>query len=129
MTPEQETEGRSCSNAVTQSYGMLMNRALIAFRTIVMESEYRDSVRFSNTIHDAGYCMIKNDPKVIKFANDRFIECMLWQEDPMIKSDEVKMGAELDLGRSWDKQYTLKNNASIEEIIEFLKEHELFQDL
>lgn len=127
LTPEQETEGRSCSNAVTQSWGMLMNRALIEFREIVQASEYRDSIRFSNAIHDAGYLCIKNDIDVIKFANDEFIKCMLWQEDPLIASDEVKMGAELDLGKSWDKQYTLPNGASKEDIIEFLTEHDLIQ--
>lgn len=128
LTPEQETEGRSCSNAVTQSYGLLMNRALIEFRNIVEESEYRDSIRFSNTIHDAGYIMVKNSPEVIKFVNDAFIKCMLWQEDPMIASNEVKMEAELDIGKSWDKQYTLKNNATLEEIREFLDEHKLSKE-
>lgn len=128
LTPEQETEGRSCSNAVTQSWGLLMNRALIEFRSIVEASEYRDSIRFSNTIHDAGYILLKNDVDVIKFANDAFIKCMLWQEDPLIASLEVKMGAELDLGKSWDKQYTLPNNSTREEIIEFLTEHDLLSD-
>ena len=126
LTPEQETEGRSCSNAVTQSYGLLMNRALIAFREVLEASEYRDSVRIINTIHDAGYMLVKNDIDVIKFVNDEFIKAMLWQEDPMIASEEVKLGAELDIGKSWDKQYTLKNNASKDDIISFLEEHELY---
>lgn len=125
LTPEQETEGRSCSNAVTQSYGLLMNRALIEFRELVDASTYRESIRLINTIHDAGYLLVKNDPEVLKWVNDNFIKCMLWQEDPLLKSDDVKMGAELDIGKSWDKPYTLKNEASLEEVIAFMKEHEL----
>ena len=128
LTPEQETEGRSCSNAVTQSWGMLINRAAIEFREIIENSEYRDSIRLVNCIHDALYIAVKNDVDVIKFANDTLIKCMLWQEDPLIASLEVKMGAELDLGKSWDKQYTLPNNATREEIIEFLTEHDLLSD-
>lgn len=102
-----------------------MNRALIEFRGLVDESPYRESIRLINNIHDAGYILVKNDAEVIKWVNDNFIKCMLWQEDPLLKSDDVKMGAELDVGKSWDKPYTLKNEASLEEVIAFMKEHEL----
>jgi hypothetical protein len=47
---------------------------------------------------------------------------MEWQDDPMIASDDVKLGAELDVGLSWDKQYTLKNKATLDEIQEFMKQ-------
>lgn len=125
LTPEQASEGRSSSNASTQSWGLLMNRALIEFRNIVKTSKFRGSIRFSNTIHDAGYLCIKNDIDVIEFVNTEFIKCMLWQDNDAIRSIEVKMGAELDIGKSWDKQYTLKNNATRKEIQEFLTEHSL----
>lgn len=98
----------------------------MAFRKVVEASPYRDSIRILNTIHDALYLMVKNDIEVIKFVNDELIKAMLWQEDPMIASEEVKLGAELDIGKSWDKQYTLKNNASKDDIISFLEEHELY---
>lgn len=120
-----EAEARSSSNATTQSYGMLMNRALIAFRNTVEASEYRHKIRFINTIHDAGYFMVKNEPEVIKFINDELIKEMQWQDDEYLQSNEVKLGAELDIGKSWDKQFTLKNNVDLETIKEFLDEHQL----
>ncbi len=123
-----EQEGRSANNATTQSWGMLMNRALIEFREIVEASQYRHKIRFCNTIHDAGYFMIKNEPNVIKFVNDNLIKCMQWQEHPSIVSDLVKLGAELDIGKSWDKMYTIKNGMSYDNIVNFLKEKELYVD-
>lgn len=119
-----ESEGRSAANAATQSYGQLMNRALITFRKVIEESNYRDKIRLVNTIHDAAYMVIKAEPKVIKFVNDELIKAMEWQEDA-IASQEVKLGAELDIGKSWDTQITLKNNLSLAEIQEFMTEHKL----
>lgn len=124
LTPEQETEGRSCSNAVSQSYGMLLNRASIEFRELIEASEYRDNIRLSNSIHDCIYAIVKNDADTIKFYNDTLIKCMSWQEDPLLVSDEVKLTAAVDYGKSWDKQYTLKNNATLDDIIAFMEEHE-----
>lgn len=125
LTPEQETEGRSCSNAVTQSYGMLLNRASIEFRDLINASPYRDNIRLSNSIHDCIYAIVKNDADTIKFYNDTLIKCMAWQEDPLLVSNDIKLSAAVDYGKSWDKQYTLKNNATLEEIVEFMKEREL----
>ena len=45
---------------------------------------------------------------------------MEWQEG-LIKSDEVKIVAEIDFGLDWAHQETLHNKATIEEIQEFLK--------
>lgn len=125
LSPEQETEGRSCSNAVSQSYGMLLNRAIIEFRNVIINSRYRHDIRLINSIHDCVYALVRNDVEVIKFFNDELIKAMSWQEDPLLESNEVKLTAEVDFGKSWDKQYTLKNNASLDEIIEFTNEHSL----
>jgi hypothetical protein len=46
---------------------------------------------------------------------------MSWQEDPAIKSTEVLLGAELDIGTTWANGNTIPNDASIEYITEFLE--------
>lgn len=125
LSSEAAASSRSANNATTQSWGMLTNRAIIDFRNRLSNSEFRDSVRLINTIHDAIYLLVKNDISTIKFVNDNLIDCMSWQEDPAIQSDKVKLGAELDIGKSWAKQISLKNNVSANEIQEFLTEHGL----
>ncbi len=123
-SPKASAEGRSASNAVTQSWGMLMNRALNEFEARVMASPYRDDILNANTIHDSGYGLCKATPEVIKFVNDNLIDCMEWQEGK-VASEEVKMLAEVDFGKSWDKQPTMKNKQTIEQVIGFMEEHEL----
>lgn len=115
----QSSEVRSSSNAATQSYGMLMNRAFIEFLDRLKASEFKNDVKLINTIHDAVYLLIREDAEVIKWVNDNLVDCMLWQEDPKLES-EIKMGAELDLGRDWAHCYTLPNGFSEQNVALFL---------
>jgi DNA polymerase-1 len=123
FTPrEAEKEARSSNNAITQSWGLLSNRAAIEIHNRIIASEYAEDIYIINQIHDAIYFTWRDDVNVTKWLNDNLIECMEWQDDPMIASDDVKLGAELDVGLSWDKQYTLKNKATLDEIQEFMKQ-------
>lgn len=115
-------EGRSASNAVTQSWGMLSNRASIEFRDRLMKSPYVNDIRMINVIHDAIYLLVRNVPEVVHWANINLIECMEWQDHPLIRSDEVKLGAELDIGLDWAHQFTLTNRMTLEEVRDFMKE-------
>jgi DNA polymerase-1 len=117
----QSAEVRSSSNAVTQSWGQLMNRASIDIDNRIENSEFVNDVKSINNIHDAWYGLVRDTPECIKWLNDNLIECMQWQEDPLLHSD-IKLGAELDIGYDWAHCNTLKNNASLEEIEDFLKE-------
>jgi DNA polymerase-1 len=121
LSEAQSSEARSAINAKTQSYGMLMNRAFIEFSQLVYDSEYRYDIKLISTIHDATYLLIKDDYAVVKWVNDNLIACMEWQDDPVLASD-IKLGAELDVGYSGDKQKTLKNGATIEEVQQFLSD-------
>lgn len=94
---------------------MLMNRAFIEFDQRVEAAGMSDSIKLINTIHDAVYMLIRDDVEVIEWVNRNLIDCMEWQEHSMLQSD-IKLGAELDIGKSWDKQYTLKNNEPIEQV-------------
>jgi len=47
---------------------------------------------------------------------------MCIMDEPKLIDAPVKLESELDLGVSWRNQKTLKNNATIEEIQEFIKE-------
>jgi len=117
---EAEREARSANNAVTQSWGMLLNRAMIATNKRIEEAGYGTDILPCNMIHDAGYFLVRDTPEHIKFLNDVLIEEMEWQEDPAIKSDNVPMKAEMEIGKSWDKLTSLKNNATIQEVTDVI---------
>ncbi len=113
---EAHAEVRSANNAVTQSWGMLLNRAIIATNTRIEEAGYGEHILPINMIHDAVYFMLKDEPKYIKFLNDVLIEEMEWQEHITIASNDIRITAEMEIGKSWADLKLLPNNATLEEI-------------
>lgn len=113
---EAESEARSAGNAITQSWGLLSNRAAIAIQKHIEDGPYRYDIFLVNQIHDAIYFIWKDDPVITHWLNNVVVKEMSWQEDPAIMSDDVKLGAEMDIGFSWDKLQTIPNNASVEDI-------------
>lgn len=113
-------EVRSANNAVTQSWGMLLNRAVIATNKRIEEANLHTEILPINMIHDAAYFLVKDDPEVIKFLNDVLIEEMEWNDHPTIKSKDIPMLSELDIGKSWDSLITLPNRVTTKQINELL---------
>lgn len=109
---EADKEGRSANNAVTQSWGMLLNRAMNATNIRIEKAGYGTTILPCNMIHDAGYFLIKDYPEHIKFLNRVLIEEMEWNDDDAIRSTDVPMKAQLEIGKSWDKLYPIENNAT-----------------
>lgn len=122
ISSEAKAEGRTVNNAAGQSYGLLMNRAIIAFNKAIEKDSMYNDVLLLNTIHDAVYLLVKEDPKIIQWVNTYLIKEMRWNDLDPIRSDVIPMEAELDIGYSWDNQKTLKNEASLEEITQFMEE-------
>jgi DNA polymerase-1 len=115
-------EVRSANNAVTQSWGMLLNRAVIATNKRIEEANLHNDILPINMIHDAAYFLVKDNPETVKFLNDVLIEEMEWNDHPTIKSNNIPMLSELDIGKSWDKLITLSNKISLKQIEELLNE-------
>jgi len=118
---EAEAEGRSANNAITQSWGVLTNRAVIEFeKRLAKKPAYIPYILICNVIHDAIYILIKKDPIIIKWVNDNLIECMEWNDHPAIKNKDVPMKAELEIGLNLANQVIVPNSASkinIEDIL------------
>lgn len=120
---EASAEARSVGNAISgQSYGLLNNRAAIAFMERVWASKYRYSIFIVSMIHDAIYLMIKDDIEVLQWVNKHLTEEMAWQELPEIQHPEVKLGAELDVYyKGWHQPITLPLNESNENMLALIK--------
>lgn len=113
-------EARTINNAESQSYGLLLNRALIELDHKLSKDNMYLNILPINCIHDAAYFIVKNTPEAIKWLNDNLIESMSWQKGSIVSKD-VSLGAELDIGRSWANTKTLHNNATLEEVEQFLE--------
>lgn len=120
---EAEAEARSVGNAISgQSYGLLNNRAIVAFMNKVWNSPYKYDIIPVSLIHDAIYLIIKEDIKVLHWVNENLIKEMQWQNLDEIKHDTVKLGAELDVYYpNWSNAITLSNNMNQKEILELCR--------
>jgi len=116
----QSGEVRSSSNAATQSYGMLMNRAGIELANRLEVSEFKYDIKMLNFIHDAEYFLVKNTPEAVQWLNKNLIECMSWKQDERLLKSPIILEAELDIGKDWAHCETLPNNCTIEYIQEVL---------
>lgn len=108
------SEARSVGNAISgQSYGLLNNRAAVAFMEKVWASDYKYDIFPACLIHDAIYLVIRDDLNVLKWVNDNLVEEMEWQELPEIAHDQVKLGAELAVFHpDWSNEILLPNYIS-----------------
>jgi DNA polymerase I len=123
MPYEAAAEGRTAGNALGQSYGLLNNRAAMAFFKRVWNSPYRYKILPVALIHDAIYILIADDLEVVTWANKALIEEMRWQELPEIQHPTVKLGAALDVfWPSWAKATTLPNDADPQTILKVCRE-------
>jgi DNA polymerase-1 len=113
---EADKEARSANNAITQSWGMLLNRAMNATNKRIEDSGYSTKILPCNMIHDAGYFLVKHEARYIQFLNDVLIQEMQWNDDDLIRSTDVPMAASLELGKSWDTLVPLHNHATQKEI-------------
>ena len=122
-TPSQaKAEGRTAGNAMGQSYGLLNNRAAVAFRKRVRASKYRYDVKIVCLIHDSIYLIVKQDPEILAWVNQALTEEMSWQGLPEIYHPDVPLGAEMDVHyQNWAQPITLPNNATPAEIVELCK--------
>lgn len=110
-------EGRTAGNALGQSWCLLNSRAANEFMERVYISDYADDILPCAQIHDAIYLLIRDDLNVLHWVNENLIECMQWQDDPLIEHPTVKIGAELDVFyQNWSQSITLPNHATAEQI-------------
>lgn len=116
---EAEAEGRTAGNALGQSWCLLNSRAGSGFMSKVRRSKYATSIRPCAQIHDAQYYLVRDNVKVLKYANDNVVAECEWQEHPLIAHDEVKLGGEFSIFYpDWSSECALPNRISESEIIQ-----------
>lgn len=123
-TSTAEAEARTVGNALSQSYGLLTNRALNAVMKRIWGSKFRHCILPVAMIHDAIYFLCKNEAEAVEFLNTVLIEEMSWQELPEIAHDTVKLEANLDLFYpDWAHPLELPNRATADEILSLCDQH------
>lgn len=115
-------EARTVGNAISQSYGLLNNRAANDLMKKVWLSKYREDVKPIALVHDAIYVLIRDDVEVVEWVNRELILSMQWQSLPEITNDQVKLGANLDICyKGWHQPITIPNHADLSTILTICK--------
>lgn len=121
---EAEAEGRTAGNALGQSWCLLNTRAGSEFMGKVRKSRYCLSIRPCAQIHDAQYFMVRDNIKVLQYANDNVVQACEWQDDPAIYHDEVKLGGGFSVfWPDWSQECDIPNRATPDEIREAVHTH------
>jgi DNA polymerase I-like protein with 3'-5' exonuclease and polymerase domains len=114
---------RVATNFNIQSGNILTLYAIEKLQKWIEENNLENVVQIVNTIHDAIYLYIKNDPQLIVKINKKLIQFMVEDynnghyDDPI-----VKLEAELDIGHNMTDVTTLPNNCDEQCVKEHLKE-------
>lgn len=109
---EAESEARTAGNACGQSYGLLNNRASVAFMRKVRSSEYALDIRPCAHIHDAQYLTIPEEIAPLLYVNENLVKEVEWQDDPAIAHDQVKLGGQLHVFfPNWACEMKIPNDA------------------
>lgn len=120
---EAEAEGRTAANALSQSYCMLNSRSSAAFMKR-SRKDWGSTIKPLAQIHDAFYMLIPDDLEIIQYVNKHLVEETLWQDDPAIWHEQVKLGGELSVFfPSWAEEMTIPNEATDEEILSRVDTH------
>jgi len=121
LSPHLQGIVRSIANAIIQSYGLLLSRALVDFRRRLTASEFSSDVLLLNCIHDSAYLLIREDSNAIEWVNKNIVECFSWKELPELCNIDIPLTAELEIGKSWASLHTIPNNATPLQITTILK--------
>ena len=129
VTPQRVSdEMRTAGNAMIQSYGMLTSFAMLRLWKDIIENNMLDKVRIVNQIHDAIYCMCRNDWNTLEWLNRHLVSAMVNEKDDVLCTAEDTTGIGLAADMmiyypSWAHELELPNNIEIPELKKLIKSY------
>ena len=125
MPYEASKEARTAGNALGQSWGLLNNRAAVELSRRLKASPYRHQILPVAHIHDSQYFIVLDDVDAVLWLNKNLIECMLWNDDPLIYHPDINLGGELSIFHpNWASEIKLTNNITKEELLELCLQYQ-----
>lgn len=104
---------RTLANASVQFWSILTILAINKMHQLIDEAGYQDDVLIVSTIYDSAYFQVTEDPDIIKWVNDTFLELM---EQDFMFGQTVPNESEFDIGYDWATMKTLPKDVTINEI-------------
>lgn len=110
---------RTLNNATCQFWSILTPLTINKLHQLIDAEGLGEDIKVTSTIYDSIYFIVKDNPKVIKWLNDRVVPIM---EKDFMEGQILANSADLEIGPSWEQLYKLPHDATIEEIKEVRKE-------
>lgn len=125
MPYEASKEARTAGNALGQSWGLLNNRAAVELCRRLKASPYRKVILPVAHIHDSQYFIVLDDVDAVLWLNKNLIECMMWNDDPLIYHPDINLGGELSIFHpNWAHEIKVPNNITKEELVQLCLQYQ-----
>lgn len=104
---------RTLNNATCQFWSILTAITINKIHQEIDKAGLDQAIFVTSSIYDSIYFIVKDDPEVIKWLNDKIIPIM---ETKYMDGQILENSVDLEIGPSWAELHKLSHNASIEEI-------------
>ena len=108
-----QRDERTVFNSQSQFWSILTLIALGKMHYEIQKADMQGKVKIVNTIYDAIYMEVLEDPSTIKWANEALVKCM---NVDFLTNQKVHNDAECDLGYNLADSFTLSKTASVADI-------------
>jgi len=112
------TDGRTIFNSQSQFWSVLTLIALAKMHNRIEEEGMQDKVLITNTIYDAIYMEVQDDPQTIIWANKTLVDCM---NVDFIENQIVPNDAECELSINLSHPLVISKTATDEEVLKTLQ--------
>lgn len=104
---------RTIYNATIQSFSVITLIAIAQMQKLIDKADLNNQVKIINTVYDAAYFEVDDDPIIIKWVNDNFIPLIT---QPYLLNEKIPNDANCDIGYNLNHMIELQKQASIEQI-------------
>ena len=101
---------RTLNNSTCQFWDIMSLLAINKINTLIRKDNLEDKIKVISSIYDSIYFHVYEDPRVIKWLNDKLIPIMTRN---FLKRTIVKNTAELEIGYNWVDTVAIPNKANL----------------
>ncbi len=121
LTDDPKKDERTLVNSCSQYWSLLTLFAINKLHQAIDDAGLSTSIIVTNTIYDAIYGEIDNDPELVYWLNQTLPAIMV---QPFIEGEIVHNEADLEVGLDWASFVKISNSATLEDITTILSQLE-----
>jgi hypothetical protein len=117
LTDDPKKDERTLVNSCSQYWSILTLFAINKLHQVIDDAELSSHITVTNTIYDALYGEIDNDPALIYWLNKTLPLIMI---SPFLQGEIIHNEADLEIGLDWASFHKIDNSATLDDITNLL---------